>query len=627
MRLPLAPRLLVPPGLALFVILLPSLGEAACRTPSRLVRAGEVIDRQIACDPALTPPKPGVCERATVPACAHKLYQASRGFAFGDGARTAATPRIAHCERTMAVSITHLVVSRTREFADGERRSRAARGFLRRSVDACDGLPVRDGDAASLPTDFAGSCQAVDDGRLQAEPTMRCIRATLEAAIEDAAPTPQPPNVVLIITDDQRHDTLGWMPETLSRVGARGISFRNAFSTHPICGPARATILTGLDSPQHGVYSNGHGDALDQSATLGAALSAAGYRTALFGKYLHAASARSEPPPGWDVWQELNDANAVFYGFSLNENGTSRLYPDKAYATDLLGRRLSSFIRRSSDKPFLAVFAPGAPHGPAHPAHRHRGAFAGIEPHRPANFRESDTRLKPWWVHLLRESLESHRDDASRLDRFRERQLESLLSVDEAVAHIDNTLERLGVHDNTIVIFTSDQGLHWGEHWSGAKFSAYEESIRVPLLVRYPKRAPRPASEEAMVAHTDLVPTILDFAGVESTIERDGSSLRQVMQGGRHARTMIAVESSGGYFTWPSRSLRTERWKWIESQPRGGRAQWRELYDLQNDPFELHNLALLPQHTLLGEWLSLLLAERIPPPARGSRTAADPAPD
>ena len=605
--------------IALALALAPSTAQAACEQPGELAQAGEAILAKNRCILEAKPGDQENCAEIAIPACADELQGIAEDLIFSGSLPLSRSRSVARCQRTKARSLARFLARRTREVAAGVRTARAARGVARRIVGSCAGLRLQDADPKSLPTEFAGDCQVRTGSRLDAQRTAHCLRATLERAIQEASPTPQPPNVILIITDDQRHDTLDAMPETLDRLASRGTSFRNAFSTHPICGPARATILTGLDSPQHGVYSNGHGFAMDHGLALGPRLSDAGYRTGLFGKYIHAASSTDQPPAGWDDWHELHDAAAVFYGFSLNQNGTLRNFSGDLYATDVLARLLVGFVRNNIAEPFLAVFAPGAPHAPATPAQRPEGAFAGIAPHRPGNFRETATHLKPGWVNLLRSIAEAGGSPVAELDAFREMQLESLLAVDEAIARIDETLERAGVADNTVVIFTSDQGIHWGEHWSHHKFSAYEESIRVPLLIRYPNEAPRGTQRDALVAHTDLVPTILDFAGIETADTLDGTSLREAIRTGDHDREIIAMESSGGIITPRSRSLRTDRWKWIETlRNRDSRIVWRELYDLEADPGELRNLANRPAYRTLRENLSAQLEALVPlPPPRG----------
>lgn len=457
---------------------------------------------------------------------------------------------------------------------------------------------------------MGSACLQTRDGKIDGRATAGCIRSSLEAAVDDIAPEPLAPNVILIITDDQRADSLQFLPVTLQNIAARGVSFPNAFSTHPICGPARATLVSGLDSRRHGVTGNGSGAHLDESETIATWLSAAGYRTGLFGKYLHSASSQPQPPPGWDVWRELNDSNASYFGFSLNVDGETRIYDDTEYSTDVLAEHLIRFVRQNRKEKFFAIYSPTAGHKPFSLADRHRGAFADLAPWRPTNFREADLTGKPGWVHFLRNNAP---DSTNYLDGIRRDQLGSLLPVDDAVRRIDQTLERFGLLDNTVVIFTSDQGLHWGEHWANSKFSAYEESIRIPLLMRYPRRWPKARVEESLTTNTDLAPTIADLAGGPYPADLDGDSLVGLLAGTNMPRSTVFIESSGGWFTSPSRAVRSTRWKLIRSRGSSSSTlEFAELYDLKNDSGELLNLSGHPAYEEVEALLESELNEALP---------------
>ncbi|MFP6663019.1 MAG: sulfatase [Deltaproteobacteria bacterium] len=584
-----------------------------CTTNASLERAGATIAREIHCagQAVLKGEEAGACQAATVPACAQEALAQALEIVFGPGAlpNGSGWPRAARfCQHTLVRESVRFFSGRTRERLKGRRGTRSGRGF-RRVVDACDNLSIAAENNFTTPTRLAGVCLQTQGEQTDGPATAGCIRGSLEAIIDDLAPEPLAPNVILIITDDQRQDSLQFLPITLQSIAARGVSFSNAFSTHPICGPARATLLSGLDTRRHRVFGNGNGANFDESETLATWLSAAGYRTGLFGKYLHAASSRPEPPPGWDVWRELNDLGAFYFGFSLNVDGETYIYDDTAYSTDVLAAQLTRFVRRNRQAKFFAVYSPTAGHAPFTPANRHIGAFAGLAPWRPTNFRETDTSGKPGWVRLLQAGGPESTDH---LDQIRRDQLGSLLPVDDAVRRIDRTLERLGLFDNTVVIFTSDQGYHWGEHWSNTKFSAYEESIRIPLLMRYPRRWAKAREEESLVANTDLAPTIAALAGVPYPADLDGSSLLGLLAGTGVPRSEVFIESSGGWITAPSRSIRTPRWKLIRSSRRISALEFTELYDLENDPGELLNLSGLPGYETIELELENALNETLP---------------
>ena len=197
------------------------------------------------------------------------------------------------------------------------------------------------------------------------------------------------PNIVLIVTDDQRWDTLRYMPWVRRHLIHHGTTFRNAFVVNPVCCPSRASILTGRYSHGTGVYTNrpplGGVDAFDPADTIATRLQAAGYRTALFGKYLNH-YVGPEAPPGWDRWASFNDraANAPFFDYTMAIDGRVRRYGHarKDYSTDVLADRAERFIETTKG-PFFLYLAPSAPHKPSTPAPRDQGSLRSLRPHRP----------------------------------------------------------------------------------------------------------------------------------------------------------------------------------------------------------------------------------------------------
>jgi arylsulfatase A-like enzyme len=179
--------------------------------------------------------------------------------------------------------------------------------------------------------------------------------------------------------------------------------------------------------------------------------------------------------------------------------------------------------------------------------------------------------------------------------------------VDEAVAAIDATLEDLGIADNTILLFTSDHGYHWGEHWWYAKFSAYEESLRVPLLVRYPRLWPEPATRSELALNIDLAPTLAELAGVQAPPDIDGQSLVPLLAGSSGGRPDFLIESGASFIIPPWSGVRTERWKYVLLEASQGVTE--ELYDLEQDPYELQNLAFDSAHAETLDALRVRLAE------------------
>ena len=391
------------------------------------------------------------------------------------------------------------------------------------------------------------------------------------------------PNVVLIVTDDQRWDTLSAMPTVQSELVGKGVTFSNAFVVNPLCCPSRASILTGRYSHSTGVYRNGDLKRFDDSSTLATWLRGAGYRTAFLGKYLNTYRG-SYVPPGWLRWRAFTPANAVnFFDYQLNVDGAISMFGSapEDYSTDVLAARAETFIR-SSSKPFFLVLAPFAPHRPATPAPRHSAAFPGLEPWRPASYDEADVSDKPGYI-----GSSGPVADPSALDDFRRSQLQSLLAVDEAVGRALEALEDTGRLENTVIVYTSDNGFLWGEHRLTGKQAPYEESIRVPFVVRYDAEIGAPRTDGRLVANIDIAPTITDLAGI-SRGGVNGRSLRPLWRGAPVSwRRQLLVESAR---TGPNPlvpgycAVRGRKYAYVAYETRE-----EELYDLATDPGQLQN--------------------------------------
>jgi len=327
-------------------------------------------------------------------------------------------------------------------------------------------------------------------------------------------------------------------------------------------------------------------------------------------------------PPGWDAWQtfvqdgDQPGSDAVYYDYTLNENGTLIPYghADADYSTDLLKKRTLRFITANAALPFFVVYAPFAPHEPAIPAARHAGRFASLPPWRPPSYDEADVSDKPDWVKFM-----AHIPTPAgnvQTDVLRQHQLEALLAVDEAVAALLAQLEALGLTDDTLVVFTSDNGFMWGEHWWWSKWAAYEESIRVPLVIRWPGHMPVAVSRPELALNIDLAPTFAEAAGVPVPPTVDGQSLLPALDGtGTTWRDDFVTEAWGAIIVPPYVALRTTRWKLIRDTVRQGIAE--ELYDLSIDPYELDNLAQDPAFAEVRATLSTRLDELLAAPPGG----------
>ena len=397
-----------------------------------------------------------------------------------------------------------------------------------------------------------------------------------------------PPNVVVILTDDQRWDTLSSMPVVQSELVGKGVTFTNSFTVNPLCCPSRASILTGLYSHTTGVYTNGGLVNFNDRSTLATWLRRAGYRTGFFGKYLNSYRG-TFVPPGWDSWAAFTPANvANFFDYALNVDGTIVEYGSEPgdYSTDVLATGVDEFIRASPGRPFFVMYAPYAPHLPATPAPRHANRFPGLVPWRPPSYDEPNVSDKPSW---LRAYPRLHAPEE--LDAFRRRQLQSLLAVDEAVARVLSALEDTGALEDTLIVLTSDNGFLWGEHRLSGKQAPYEESIRVPLVIRYDRAASAPRIEPRLALNIDLAPTIASYA--QTPRATDGRSLRALIEGRSPTwRRYFLVE---GRQTGPNRSIpsycaiRGSRYLYVAYG-----TQEEELYDLAVDPGQRVNLARRP---------------------------------
>jgi N-acetylglucosamine-6-sulfatase len=435
---------------------------------------------------------------------------------------------------------------------------------------------------------------------------------------------PQRPNIVVILTDDQRFDTLSRMPNVERLLAGRGVTFTNAFVTTSECCPSRASILSGQYAHDDGVVQNfGHTRGykqFDESSTLATWLRGAGYETGLVGKYLNDYTyyGHHHIPPGWSQWDAIDSRpEERYYDYTLNENGRLVDYGSapKDYSTDVLAGKAVDFIHRARG-PFFLYFAPVAPHLPATPAPRDLAEPPALPRPRP-DFDEPDVGDKPWH-HLYRRMRKPQA--LHFLDREIEgQQLGSLLEVDRQVGAIVNALKQRRALDNTVLVFMSDNGFLWGEHRLGGKLWPYEESIRVPLVIRAPWiRSAR--VDRHLVLNIDLASTLAQLAHARPGLRQDGRSLVPLLRGASPPWRDEFVEEYLGESALddagppPFRALRTKHWLYVEYWN-----GWRELYDLDHDPYELSNEAHNPTFAAVRQRLRarLYALDR----AAGSRAA------
>jgi N-acetylglucosamine-6-sulfatase len=413
------------------------------------------------------------------------------------------------------------------------------------------------------------------------------------------------PNVLLIVTDDQRWDTLGYMPTVQSELAGKGVTFTNAFVVNPVCCPARTSLLTGRWSHSTGVWGvNGpHGGfhVFDDASTLPVWLDRAGYKTMLAGKYLNGYLDETYRPPGWDRWFAFTRNPNRYFDYGVADDGRPVVFGSNAgdYATDVLADRAERFIREAGNAPFFLYFAPKAPHigGPGEyvtPAPRHAGSFAGLDPWRPPNVNEPDVSDKPAYIRNRAPVSEAE------LDQLRQEQLESLLAVDEAVARMLDALRETGELTDTLVVFTSDHGFGWGEHRRTHKVVPYEESIRVPLVIRYDRLGLAAHAERRVVLNVDLAPTVAAATG-KTAPGAEGRNLLPLMaaqtRGWRPSFLYEAYMGEWNVNGWGAPgycAFRGVRWKYVQYN-----TGEEEVYDLARDPYELRSL----HRTVSRAWL------------------------
>ncbi len=469
-----------------------------------------------------------------------------------------------------------------------------------------------------------GSATAGRRAAVAASIALVTITAALAATLAGAGPSPaaaavqESPNVVLIESDDQTQEEMRFLPKTAHLIGDRGATFGLNLAVWPLCCPSRATLFTGQYPHNHGVLGNkgapyGGFPRFHNETALPVWLSNAGYYTAHIGKFLN--GYEESPigvPPGWSEWHGSKDTYR-YYGYELLEDGQWVQYGDKqenpnapadpsSYSTDVYTDKAIRIIdqRAPSDQPFFLSVGYLAPHGggpnsvpgpcvsSAKPARRDLLDAVALPPYEPPSYNEKNVSDKPQEIQDLPRMGTKAIARATRNYRCR---AGALFDLDRGVKHIINALRDTGELDNTIVIFTSDNGFFHGEHRIVAgKNRVYEEAVRVPLLMRGPG-IPRGVDVKSMAANIDLAPTIADVTGAEPLVKVDGRSLMPLAaHADRYRGREILLEQYSGLGeagepdTGVYKAVRTQRYKYVENA-----TGEKELYDLRTDPYELKN--------------------------------------
>jgi arylsulfatase A-like enzyme len=454
------------------------------------------------------------------------------------------------------------------------------------------------------------------------------VAAPAVSARDDAAP----PNVLLILTDDQRANTLVGMPRVMEELVGQGTTYPNAFVPTSWCCPSRASLLSGKFAHNSGVWENARASAWgswsafanggEESDTLATRLNDAGYRTGLFGKYLNDTTAQDEAylPPGWDAFDAFLGGNYTRYRLSSDERPVRK---DRRYLTDALADRTLDFIDSTpADTPFFAYFSPFAPHypydaGPYAGATREAGLLDDIEA--ATNFpspatNQADMAGYPRWMQKLEASdmwdnEGRNNSEEMTLSDVIERQADTLMGVDAAIGRMIDSLRESGRLDNTVIVFLSDNGYAWGEHRLQGKNTPYDVSVRVPLVMRFDGTLKAGVEDTRIVAaNVDVHATILDLAGVKPgridglsavTSERDGLVMEAMRWVGKRGRPAYC-----GYRTDDRLYVRYSTGE-------------EELYDYSRDPFELDNVAADPAYAVEKQALKRQTREACSPTPPG----------
>ena len=459
------------------------------------------------------------------------------------------------------------------------------------------------------------------------------------------------PNIIFVITDDHTVRELSCYGNevlhtpNMDRLAAEGTRFANTFCTNALCAPARATVLTGAYSHVHGIYGNSErADAVEnldpQVPTFPELLRQAGYATGLVGKY-HI----RQNPRGFDHWC-IHPGQGEYFDPVYIRNG--RRVQKKGYATDITTDLALEYLESvDKNRPFCLVYQFKAPHRPFTPAPRHRALFEALEIPEPATY-DDDYRSRRVAAEAadmqfdlslagdyedLPEGLSREERKRWIYQRFTRDRYRTIYGVDENLGRVLDFLDERDLSEDTLIIYTSDHGYFLGEHgWYDKRFM-YEPALRIPLLARYPRLGAAGHVATELVANIDFAPTILDLAGVAPPASAQGRSLRPLLEGHSpqdwrqsvyyayyenswelQGRGEEAMAEPYRYFTphriGPHRGVRTQRYKLIDYY---GEGDYWELFDLQEDPDERHNLYGDPRHgatiTALKEELGRLRQE------------------
>lgn len=455
----------------------------------------------------------------------------------------------------------------------------------------------------------------------------------------------QRPNIIFILSDDHASHAMSCYGSRinhtphLDRIANEGMRFDNCFCTNSICTPSRASILTGtynhtnevttLDTPMD-----------NELQSFPKLLQEAGYQTAVYGKW-HLGEGERHKPKGFDHWAVLpgqgyyHNPTFVFPGEGAGEERTV-----PGYATDIITDMCLEFLEnRDPDKPFCLLYHHKAPHRPWYSDEKHASMFLNEDIPEPETLYDTyDNRAKAAGLAAMRVGLDMIREDVNgelpddmdemelrkwAYQRYIKDYLRVVQSMDDNIGRVLDYLKEQDLEEDTIVIYTSDQGFFLGDHgWYDKRFM-YEESLRMPFILRYPREVKAGTVNQDLVLNVDFAPLLLDLAGISIPAEMQGRSFRPQL----HGRTPPDWREAMYYRYWMNEAhhnvaahygIRTHKYKLIYyyydgcGQPgtikpfhcagrrkipslAGMEPEW-ELFDLEKDPYEMHNVVADPQY-------------------------------
>lgn len=423
------------------------------------------------------------------------------------------------------------------------------------------------------------------------------------------------PNVVFVLTDDQRWDCLGvaghpfLKTPNLDRIANEGARFRNAFVTTSLCSPSRGSFLSGLYAHSHGIINN-FTDYPRDLPSFPRSLQAAGYNTAYIGKW-HMGEDDDSKRPGFDYWVS-HKGQGKYWDTTFNVNGSEQEV--KGYYTHSVTNFATDWLKQPREKPFMLCLGHKAPHGVWIPEPKYEHVYDDLEVKKP----ETADDFGPTKPSFIKERIDTWHGINGNLyglndfEKFIKYYHATILSVDDSVGQIYDTLQQMGELDNTLFVFAGDNGFLLGEHASIDKRTMWEESIRVPILVRYPELIGEPRVIDEMALNMDVAPSVVDICGADPLPGCQGLSFRNLVQGdnsGWRKSFMYEYNYEKEFPYTPNvRGVRTDDWAYMHYPNGDGQPDkyLAELYNVREDPLQKNNLINDPA---CGDKLSELKAE------------------